>query len=139
MVKKLTRAEVLAQIPAARAAGRDAQRQAWWPADVSYERSRDRVIVSFRDGKSLAVPRAGIPELVDASPEQLEHVELAGEGIRWDALDVDVSVPNLISEWLGPHFSTSASGRMGGRSRSRAKAAAARANGAKGGRPPGRK
>jgi len=135
MVKKLTRSEILAQIPEARAAGREARRQPWWPVGARYSRSEDRIVVSFRDGKSLAVPRKGIPELGNASAEQLERLELAGEGIRWADLDVDVSVHGLISEWLGPRFSTAASGSLGGRSRSAAKAAAARANGAKGGRP----
>ncbi|MBI4543875.1 MAG: DUF2442 domain-containing protein [Gemmatimonadetes bacterium] len=134
MVKKLERDEILAQIPAARAAGRAAQRERWWPVDVRYEPATERVNIGLRDGKSLIIPRADIAGLAKATRAQLERVELAGEAIRWDELDVDVSVPGLLSELLGPRFSTQASGRLGGKVRSKAKAAAARANGSRGGR-----
>ncbi|HEX7051184.1 MAG TPA: DUF2442 domain-containing protein [Longimicrobiales bacterium] len=135
MVRKLGRAEILAQIPAARAAGREAQREPWWPVAVRYDPVSDDVVIGMRGGKSLIVPRAHIPELREATVEQLGRVQPAGEAIRWDELDVDVSVPGLLSELLGPHLSTRASGRRGGAVRSPAKAAAARANGKKGGRP----
>ena len=135
MVKKLTRAEILAQIPAARAAGRRAQREPWWPVAVRYDQAGKAVVITLRAGTVLSVPRSHIGGLEHARREQLTRVELAGEAIRWDELDIDVSVPGLISELLGPRLSTQAAGRLGGSSRSRAKAAAARDNGAKGGRP----
>ncbi|MGQ0815120.1 MAG: DUF2442 domain-containing protein [Gemmatimonadota bacterium] len=135
MVKKLTRDEILAQIPAARAAGRKSQREPWWPIDVRYDHRSRMVVIGLRSGMTMLVPRGEIPELKRATRDQLERVELSGEAIRWPNLDVDVSVPGLISDLLGPRFSTRESGRMGGRSTSKAKAAAARANGAKGGRP----
>lgn len=135
MVKKLTRGEILAQIPGARRAGRAAQRQPWWPVAVHYDHRADVVVITLRAGTALVVPRTDIAGLKDATRSQLARVELAGEAVRWDDLDVDVSVPGLLSELLGPRLSTRESGRMGGRSRSETKAAAARANGAKGGRP----
>lgn len=135
MVRKLTRAEILGQIPAARARGRKAQREPWWPMDVRYDYRSRMVIIRLRSGVTMVVPRGGIPDLKRATRDQLERVELAGEGIRWPDLDVDVSVPGLIGDLLGPRFSTRASGRIGGRSKSKAKVRAARANGAKGGRP----
>ena len=136
MPRKLGRREILNQIPAARAAGRRARRQPWWPTAARYDRSRDCIIVVFRDGKSLTVPRVTLPELRAAKLDQLEDVRLTGDALRWEGLDVDVSVPALIGDWLGPRFSTIAAGRQGGSSRSPAKTAAARANGIKGGRPP---
>ena len=77
--------------------------------------------------------------LKNATPQQLAAVELAGEGIRGDELDVDLSVRGLLADALGPRFSTTAAGTIGGRAKTRAKAAAARAIGAKGGRPRKRK
>jgi len=56
-------------------------------------------------------------------------------GLHWEGLDLDLSVPGLLSslssgpEWLAEL------GRIGGRNSSAAKAAAARRNGHKGGRP----
>ena len=138
MVRKLTAAELNAQIAAARSIGRAVQRQPWWPIAARYDRSNDRFSIDFRDGKTLEVPRATIPELRGANRRQLADVQLSGDAMRWDELDIDVSVTGLISAWLGPRYSTSASGRVGGGSRSVAKTAASRANGAKGGRPPKR-
>jgi hypothetical protein len=51
------------------------------------------------------------------------------------SVDVDVYVPGLIERTFGPRLLAAAAGRRGGRRKSKAKAAAARANGAKGGRP----
>lgn len=51
------------------------------------------------------------------------------------ALDVDVYVPGLVERAFGTRLFAAATGRRGGRRRSKAKAAAAKANGAKGGRP----
>lgn len=133
--KKLTRAEILAQIPAARRAGRTMQRQPWWPVAVDYDGQADVLIIEMRGGRALVVPRSDIRELASATSDQLRRVELAGEAVRWDDLDVDVSVPGLLSELLGPRFSTRESGRLGGKATSAAKARAARRNGAKGGRP----
>ena len=135
MVRRLTEAELDAQIRTARRAGREAERQPWWPVGVHYERSGNRVVVELRDGTALGIPLTALPELQCATVRQLEAIELSGEALRVDELDIDISVAGLLSEWLGPRFSTVAAGRIGGKSRSRAKAAAARANGRKGGRP----
>jgi hypothetical protein len=89
----------------------------------------------MRSGMSPVVPRSCIPELEGATARQLESVEVSGEAVRWDGIDVDVSVPGLLSEMLGPTLSTQAAGRRGGTATSPAKAAASRANGRRGGRP----
>jgi hypothetical protein len=137
MIKKMSRDEVLEQTQLARAAGRRAQREPWWPVAVRYERGTDAVVITLRAGAILTIPRADIKALKRGDVKQLAHVKLAGEAIRWESLDVDVSVPGLIGELLGARLSTRESGRAGGRSKSQAKAAAARRNGAKGGRPRG--
>lgn len=119
-VKKLTRAEILAQITAARQAGRAMRHQPWWPVAVHYDGQADVVTIEMRGGRALVVPRSDIRELANATREQLEGAELSGEAIRWDALDIDVSVPGLLSELLGPQLSTRESGRLGGRAKSEA-------------------
>jgi hypothetical protein len=50
-------------------------------------------------------------------------------------LDVDIYVPGLVGVAFGKRLFAAATGRTGGSRTSKAKAAAARANGAKGGRP----
>lgn len=56
----------------------------------------------------------------------------AGTGLHWEALDLDLSVPELLNGLFGTRAQMA---RLAGQGRSEAKAAAARANGAKGGRP----
>jgi len=135
MTKKLGREEILAQIPAARAAGKAARKESWWPVHAEWLPDHEAVLIGTRGGISFLVPRDKISELGNATADQLEGVRVEGEGLRWDELDVDVSVRGLLSDALGPSFSTRAAGAIGGRARSRAKATASRANGAKGGRP----
>jgi hypothetical protein len=135
MTKKLTRGAIIAQIPAARAAGKAMMKEPWWPVHVEWLADHDSVLIATRGGVSFLVPRHRMKELKNAQPEQLVGVDLAGEGIRWDELDVDLSVRGLLADAFGPSFSTRASGAIGGRAKSKAKGAAARANGGKGGRP----
>ena len=67
-------------------------------------------------------------------------------GLRWDALDVDLSVAGLASGVFGGEAwmrelemeGARKMGRRGGQARGGAKARAARVNGARGGRPPAR-
>ena len=59
----------------------------------------------------------------------------AGSVLHWASLDVDLSVPALIREALGADALRSLAAAEGGKATSERKAAAARANGAKGGRP----
>jgi Protein of unknown function (DUF2442) len=70
-------------------------------------------------------------------PRDVRVVEILGRGggLHWDSLDLDLSVPALISSvFTGPKWLAEL-GRLGGRKSSAAKAAAARKNRRKGGRP----
>ena len=53
--------------------------------------------VELSDGRTLGVPLAGFPRLMQASPEQLNGYELSSRGIHWDALDEDISVAGLLA------------------------------------------
>jgi predicted butyrate kinase (DUF1464 family) len=55
--------------------------------------------------------------------------------LHWEDLDADLSVPGLLLSSIGRSERLSELARLAGRAKSPAKAAAARANGAKGGRP----
>lgn len=105
--------------------------------DARYDAERDAVDLTFRSGGSMTIPRQIIPGL-DHSPASalgLISISPAGDALAWRSLDVDVYVPGLVERAFGTHLFAAATGRRGGRRRSKAKAAAAKVNGAKGGRP----
>lgn len=54
--------------------------------------------VRLRDGRTISVPRAWFPRLAGATAEQLAGWRPigAGEGIRWESLDEDISVAGLL-------------------------------------------
>ncbi|MDN3563030.1 DUF2442 domain-containing protein [Paeniroseomonas aquatica] len=103
-------------------------------ASVRYDRQLDRVIVDLTNGCTFAFPPRLAQGLEMATADELAQVQMlgTGSGLHWKALDVDLSVPGLLAGLLG---TASQMARRAGRITSSAKAAAARANGTKGGRP----
>jgi hypothetical protein len=99
-----------------------------------FDRKSRRMIVELTNGSTFAFPVQLVQFLQDASDEDLAQVEVLGMGygLHWDALDVDFTVPGLMSGIFGTRKYMA---QLAGRATSPAKAAAARANGAKGGRP----
>jgi hypothetical protein len=76
--------------------------------------------------------------LAGAAPADLGEIEIspAGLGLHWPRLDADLYVPALLQGVFGTRQWMAAQlGAAGGRARSEAKAASARENGRKGGRP----
>jgi hypothetical protein len=57
----------------------------------------DSLWVSLADGRTIAVPLAWFPRLLDAAPEQRSQVELSSTGLHWEALDEDISVAGLLA------------------------------------------
>jgi len=123
-----------AQIDAAAKRGRIARDNEPRAASARYDRRRDRVIVELTNGCTFTFPPRLAQGLESATADQLAAVEVlgAGYGLHWEALDVDLSIPGLLAGLFGTKAYMA---RHAGRARSPAKAAAARANGAKGGRP----
>jgi hypothetical protein len=123
-----------AQIDAAAERGRIARHNEPRAASVRYDRRRGRVIVELTNGCTFTFPPRLAQGLESATAEQLAAVEVlgAGYGLHWEALDVDLSIPGLLAGLFGTKAYMA---RHAGRVTSPAKAAAARANGAKGGRP----
>ena len=123
-----------AQIDAAAERGGIARYNEPRAASARYDRRRGRVIVELTNGCTFTFPPRLAQGLESATADQLATVEVlgAGYGLHWEALDVDLSIPGL----LAGSFGTKAyMARHAGRATSPAKAAAARANGARGGRP----
>ena len=135
--RPLTDAEILAQIPAARAREAADRRAGLRATSALYDEAAGRVVVEQTNGFSFAFPVRKISALRGLSASQLRTVEVepGGDGLRWRALDIDLSVPGLLLMAVGREARNRHFASIAGRSRSPAKVAAARVNGAKGGRP----
>ena len=57
----------------------------------------DTLWVSLSDGRTIAAPLTWFPRLLDATPEQRAMVELSKNGLHWDSLNEDISVPGLLA------------------------------------------
>lgn len=101
---------------------------------VRYDQCNGQIIVDLTNGCTFASPPRLAQGLEVASDDELDAVEVlgAGYGLHWEALDVDLSVPGLLAALFGTKGHMA---RQAGRTKSPAKAAAARVNGAKGDRP----
>lgn len=126
-----------AQANAAEARGRELLATEPRATAARYDVQADRIVIELSNGASFAFPPSLVERLENATPEQLAEVEIAGAGfgLHWPALDEDLYVPALLSGIFGTKTWMRELARRAGQSTSPAKAAAARANGAKGGRP----
>lgn len=105
------------------------------PVAVRFDPDSERIVVDFENGATFLVPARALEGLESATVEHLAEVELLGEtGLHWETLDVDYTIQGLMAGVFGSRAFIEAQ-RRGGRSRSPAKVAASRENGAKGGRP----
>ncbi|HEX6747456.1 MAG TPA: DUF2442 domain-containing protein [Longimicrobium sp.] len=99
-----------------------------------YDPQRKLVMFEMKNGCVFGFPQHLGDGIETATPEQLAAVEvlIGGDGIGWEELDAHISVPGLlyyllnVKEWYAKWL---------GSAKSEAKAAAARENGKKGGRP----
>ena len=57
----------------------------------------DNMWVELTDGRILGIPLVWFPRLLHASPEQREGYEIIQDGLHWDALDEDISIPGLLA------------------------------------------
>ena len=123
-----------AQIDAALERGRIAAETEPRATAARYDAKSGRVIIDLTNGATFAFPARLAEGLADADADDLADIEVSpvGFGLHWPKLDVDYTVPGLVAGIFGTRRWMAA---RAGRARSPAKAAAARANGAKGGRP----
>jgi hypothetical protein len=122
------------QIDAALERGRLAHTTEPRAASVLYDTQRGRVIVELTNGCSFAFPPRLAQGLESATDDQLSKIEIlgAGYGLHWEVLAVALSMPGLLAGAFGIRAYMA---RRAGQATSPAKAAAARINGSKGGRP----
>ena len=105
-----------------------------------YEPANGRVIVELANGCAFAFPARALQGLAEASDAELAGVEVTGggHGLCWESLDADFTVPGLLMGLFGTRaWMAREQARRAGAATSPAKAAAARENGRKGGRPRG--
>ena len=121
----------------ARARGQAREQDPSAVVEAQYDATRDAIDLRFRSGGSMTIPRQIVPGLDDVPASALAAITVspAGDALSWPSLDVDVYIPGLVERAFGTRLFARATGQRGGRRRSKAKAAAARVNSAKGGRP----
>jgi len=96
------------------------------------------VVIELSSGLSIAFKPQLAQGLEHATPDQLRTIDISpsGLGLHFPALDADLYLPGLLQGFLGSRRWMAAQlGTAGGRAKSAAKTAAARANGKLGGRP----
>jgi hypothetical protein len=108
--------------------------------DARYEGTSGKVIVNLSNGCTFTFPARALQGLAEATDAELAQVEVLGTGygLHWEDLDADFSVPGLLAGLFGTRqWMAREQARKAGAATSLAKAAAARANGKRGGRPRG--
>jgi hypothetical protein len=124
-----------AEIDVAAERGRTVRASEPRAAAARFDRKLGRIVVELTNGCTFAFPPSLAQGLESAAEDELAQVEILGSGygLHWEGLDVDLSIPGLLAGIFGTRAYMA---RRAGQATSPAKAAAARANGAKGGRPP---
>jgi Protein of unknown function (DUF2442) len=103
-----------------------------------YDPGRGRVVVKLRPNLELSFPPEDVQGLENANPSDLKPIEVSpsGFGLHFPKIDADVYIPAVLEGTLGSRkWMAARLGQSGGRSKSRAKRAASKANGRLGGRP----
>jgi hypothetical protein len=127
-----------ADLTAARRRGPAADAAEPRAAAARYDAASGRVIVDLTNGCVFAFPARALQGLAEAFDPDLATVEVtaAGYSLHWPPLDADFTVPGLLMGLFGTRaWLAQDQARRAGSAKSPAKAAAARENGRKGGRP----
>lgn len=53
--------------------------------------------VDLTDGRTLGVPLAWFPRLLNATPKQRDSVEIGRVGLHWEEIDEDISIAGLLA------------------------------------------
>jgi hypothetical protein len=131
------RAELGRNLAKANRVGREMARTEPRAVEAKFLPARGQLVIRLANGATLALPVRIVPELRSASRSELSAIEIlpGGDGLHWESLDFTVSVPGLVATLFGPSAWMAELGRRGGSRVTTAKAAAARRNGLRGGRP----
>jgi hypothetical protein len=136
--KRLSEAELRKQFREAGKRETEAEKREHRAKLAHYDRATRMIHVQMRNGAEFLIPARLIEYLKGAKPEQLEQIDVSplGTGLHWPALDVSLDFQALLEGVFGgAEWMRSIAAQALGRKTSKAKSAASRANGAKGGRP----
>ena len=69
--------------------------------------TKDTLVVDLLDGRTISVPLAWYPRLLEATPQQRSNWQVAGAGygIHWPDIDEDLSVEGLLRGAPAPRAS----------------------------------
>jgi hypothetical protein len=127
-----------AMFEAAEAEGRRALEHEPRAVKVRFVRSRRRLEIELANGSAASFPVALIEGLASATDAAIADVQVdgVGFGLHWERLDIDLAVAGLLAGVFGTEkWMNRLRAAKAGAATSAAKRSAARANGAKGGRP----
>jgi hypothetical protein len=127
----------LAQVEAAQARGQVEQASALRAQSARYDARKKLIVIGLVNGSSFSFPPQLAQGLANARPAALASIEISpqGTGLHWPMLDADLTVEGLLAGLFGSRGWMRAHAVKAGSAKSSAKTQAARANGAKGGRP----
>ena len=102
-----------------------------------YDEKAGRIVVDLTNGAQFAFPPRIAQGLARAKKADVKEIVITpkGTGLHWPKLDADLTVAGLLAGIFGSRMWMRELASTGGKVVSERKAAAARANGAKGGRP----
>lgn len=125
------------QRQAARSRAQDLKSHVPQAAGATYNPDSGLVCILLSNGVVIGLPAAQTQGLETASAKSLSVIRISpsGYGIHFPKLDVDLYLPALMEGIFGTRAWMAERGRKGGQAVSKAKKAAARANGKLGGRP----
>ena len=110
--------------------------------NAQYNQQTQVLEIELNNGVMVSIPKILIKELRDKADQEIKTVtvEPLREGLDWEEMDIHICSLGLIFDVLNNEdFAKQYKGylsKIGGQSKSEAKARAARENGKKGGRPP---
>ena len=127
----------LTHLDAAAARGKIEQTSGLRAQSAHYETRKKLVVIDLVNGSSFSFPPQLAQGLAGARPAELAEVEITpqGSGLHWPKLDADLTMEGLLAGLFGSRSWMRTHAAKAGSVKSSAKARAAKANGAKGGRP----
>jgi hypothetical protein len=91
------------QIQQAREVAEIANRTEPRASSADYDRNSNEIVIQLKSGAIYRFPANLAQGLAGASPEELAEVEVtpSGDGLHWEKLDADFSVPGLLAGIFG--------------------------------------
>lgn len=125
------------QMQAARTRAQELKAHVPQAASANFDPQTGLLNIQLSNGILIGLPTAQTQGLETASARKLSTIRISpsGYGIHFPRLDVDIYLPALLEGIFGTKAWMAERGRKGGQATTKAKKAAARANGKLGGRP----